>query len=733
MGNGFSNVSKRPAGREPFRDFIDTNDWAGSKIGLITRVDNINMKADVKLITGGGHRLEVDLTQAMAGPRSFWGGIPEVNSIVVVGYRRIHKNLSDAVIMGYLPVGNKSGLRFDPFTAVDPAEIDAEDQDLYEEMVGPQIRYKRLLMESGDVGGMSAGGAELVLSKDIAMTNRAGDIFELRDAERTLVASAIHRVDTESGVRHVSGPIRRGGFFLPDDIFKTDADGNPTTSPATLRTQEDGYYGTDELQAVGPGILGGEHKFASEDGVIHGIFNDIREFPPVTYSNGKRYYYPTTHAPNLSLEHAEQPGDAYVENRMELFHTSDLTQEVVEDIDGFTPATDRRNPFIERVYGTVVGNDMNSTQGMRQYGRILKPKLFPDFVSTAPGMFALSEVDRLAVPDEAETSAAAFLFRIRPVKGGSRFAVAVTKEGKAILNIPASSSEDHRTSNISAEINMVGGLKMHLGATTPDRVSAHITMEGGLHLDIGRDNLGNVITTNFRGAVRQTYNGNPNEEDVALAIEVKGTKSTTCGTEKKIINGSKDTLVNGGALMRCDRRVVNAISGYTLNCGEHNQLVSGKSQYNYALLVLENIVAGGKISTVLAGGRIETTVAGAKVCNVAAGAMSTNVAGGAYAVTVGAGAVSVSTGAGAVTLSTGAGAMAVSAGAGAVAITAGLAMTLTAAAMVNILGATVVLSGGLVPGVFGVARGLPIMPPGAPSLDYITGLPLMGAALTLSS
>jgi len=727
----FSNVPKHPAGRIPFRDFVDTQDWAGTKVGLITRVDEINMKADIKIITGGGHRLEVDLTQSMAGPRSFWGGVPEVNSLVIIGGRQIQKNLSTAVILGYIPVGNRSGLRFDPFTAVDPAEVEPKDRELYEALVGPPIRYKRLLMGQGDVGGMSASGSEFVLSKDVAMTNRAGDSIELRDAERTLVASSIHRVETESGVRRVSGPIRRAGFFLPEDIFQSDPYGDPTTQ---LKTQDEDYYGTDELQAVGPGLPGSSTKFANSDGEILGIFNDYVNFPPVTLSNGKRFYYPTTFSPNLDLEDPDQSGDAFVEHRMELFHTSDLVPEVYEDVDGFTPSVDRRNAYIERVYGTIVGNDLNSTAGMRNYGKILKPKLFADFTSTALGRFTLEEVNRLASPDEASTSAGAFLFRVRPVRGtGNRFAMAVTKEGKALVNIPASNTEDHRTSHISAEVNMAGALKMHLGSSSPDRISAHITMEGGLHLDVGRDASGNVITTNFRGAVRQTYNGNPNEEDVALAVEVKGVKSTTCGSEKKIIEGAKDTRVNGGDSLICDRRAVEANSGYTLNCGEHNQLVSGKSQYNFALQVLENIIAGGKISTVLAGGRVETTAAGAKVVSVAAGAMSTNVAGGAYAVTVGTGAVAVTTAAGAVTMSTASGAMAVSAGAGAVAVTAGLALTLTAAAIVNVMGATVILSGGMVPGVLGVARGLPMMPPGVPSLDYITALPLMGAALTLSS
>jgi hypothetical protein len=99
-------------------------------------------------------------------------------------------------------------------------------------------------------------------------------------------------------------------------------------------------------------------------------------------------------------------------------------------------------------------------------------------------------------------------------------------------------------------------------------------------------------------------------------------------------------------------------------------------------------------------------------------------------VTVGAGAMSFTTGAGAVTLSTGAGAMSLTAGAGAMSLTSGLAMNLTAGLAISLLAPQILFGGPAA--VLGVVRGLPAMPPGAPSLDYITGLPLMGSALVRS-
>jgi hypothetical protein len=190
------------------------------------------------------------------------------------------------------------------------------------------------------------------------------------------------------------------------------------------------------------------------------------------------------------------------------------------------------------------------------------------------------------------------------------------------------------------------------------------------------------------------------------------------------------TTVSGQHLTRADRVTINAFSGFSLNAGEVNQMVSGKSQYNHALAVLENIIAGGKVSTVLAGGRITTTAAGAVADNVLGGAKTVNVAAGAYTVSVGAGAVSIVTGAGAVALSTAAGALSIAAAAGAVSVTAGLALNLAAATICAITAPQILFGGPAA--VLGVCRGTPMMPPGSPSLDWITGLPLQGSLVVRS-
>lgn len=763
------------SGHVPGKPFVDTGEPFGLKVGLVVRVDELNMKADIRVLTGGGDRYEIDLTQGMAGPRSFWGGVPELNSLVLIGYRRIHKNNYDAVIVGYIPQGHKSGLRFDPFSPVDPSEVDPDDQGDLDDLVGPTTRFKRLMLKPGDVGGMSSSGAELVLSKDVTIYNRAGDTIELRDSDRTLITQTIHKVESEAGIKRVAGPVRRGATFLPDDIFSNspnqpkittttstasngvvtttttitpnpDAADAPTgtfvTSKDPLQLKPDtntdgsvGYLGTPTLQTTGPGQLGSANKFSNDQGQVLGFFNRFDEFPPVTYSSGRRVHYAAT-SPAESIEDPNGSSDAFIEDRLEMFHTSDLTQEVFEEIDGFSPSP--RTVYMERVMGTVVGNDMTTSQGIRQYGRILKPKLFNDFTSLAQGRFTWEEVERGALVPELDsvTTAGAYLFRIRPPRGvgPNDFVAAIQKQGKLLVNIPGSNVEDYASGskNISAEMNLSGALKMFLGASAPDRLSAHITCEGGIFLDVGHDAAGNAITVRYRSGVKSIYEGTPNEDDVAVDEQVVGVKqSSITGAENKTIEGTKNTVVSGQMQNQCDRFTVNANSGISLNTGQYNVMVAGPTQLQYALAVISTIVAGGELKTVLAGGIITTILGGAMVYTVAAGATTFNNAAGAFAITVGTGAISITTASGAVALSTAAGAISIAAGAGAVAITAGLALTLTAGATCMILSPIIMLGGPTA--VLGVVRGIPAFPPGMPTLDYITGLPLLGSALVLSN
>jgi len=710
----------KPLGVNPFRDFVDQdNPFMGLRLGTISRVDPVNMKVDVTLLTGGpSKRIEVSLTQGLAGPRSFLGGVPEEGSVVVCGFRRQHKNAFDLHILGYLSVGNKTGARFDPFAITDPAELSPEDREVYDTVYGPLTRMKRLQLRPGDIGAMSSSGSEMTLSRDLRLCNRAGDLIELRDAERSLVTQALHRIGSTGAAYLYSGPIRRVAYLPPTEI----------TKEGSLAFAK-GFEGAGVWEERGAGQAGSVYRYAKD-----GSLASFLVAPSVTtLANHRRVSYTT----RLSGEVPDDPegsGLVFTENRTEIRHLSDLTLDTLDEIHGFSLT--RPVSYIEHVMGTLVGNDADSAQGQRVYGKVLRPRLFADFLSHTRGDWALEEVDRTGSDQEVLTVAGALLTKLQPTYGKSRtpFAFAVNKQGKVYLNVPKP-GVDRSNPGVSAEVNLEGALKAYIGAANPTNTSLHLTLEGGVKADIGHNTEGGgqggqAIEVTYHSAVRQAYRGEGNDDNLALSTDVQGNlRLTTTGERQETIGASYLLNVSGMLQAGADRVNVNASSGYSGNYGELNLLVAGKSQHNYALAVLETIVAGGRQTTVLAGGMTETIVVGAKSFSVLGGAFLTHVAAGAYTVSVGTGAITLSTVAGAVVVTAGSGAMTLTSGL-ALAITAGLAMTLTASTLIALTAPQVLLGAPIAP--LGVCRGVPLLPPGVPTLDLITGLPLPGSLLVRS-
>ena len=492
-------------------------------------------------------------------------------------------------------------------------------------------------------------------------------------------------------------------------------------------------FGQDDLAAAG--ISPNTFLNTTTSTVLDRI-NNSTEFPPVTYSNGRQVFYASSN-PATNFEDGLNGGSlrAFTEHRLEVYHESDLEPDVLEEIDGFS--VDRRRPYIESILGTVVGNDPYSTMGQRQYGKVLKPKLFDTFEQTSkPDGLRLEECLRPpSTPvDEALNMAAAYLFRISPPRAESKgtFGVSVSKQGKLFANIPGSTSENNSEKNISAEISMEGALKMFLGAMAPDLYSLHLTCEGGVYLDIGSNSRGECITTNFKGAIKQIFKGNGNSvDDVAHSVDIQGNaESHISGSDTQVVKGSYQKTIDGGYTVNAGTVNLKGNNGFNGTFGGWSTTISGKTQNNYADAYKETISTGGKLCTILAGGHTENILSGAKTTNVAAGSVTVNSTAGSYTVSVGTGSISLTTGSGSVAMSTAAGGLSIAAGGGAISITAGLSMTLTATTLVSVISPQILLGGP--PAVLGVARGIPMQPPGSPSLDWITGLALQGSTVIRS-
>ena len=717
---------KRAYGPNPADNFVDAGDSVAIRIGIIQRVDEINLKADVKILTGGGYRTGVDLTQAMTGPRSFLGGIPEVGSLVVLGAKPVGNKQLEMIILGFIPTGNRLGLRFDPLAPSDPNEVTPNEADMYQELFGGPVRYKRMKLAPGDVAGMSSSGAEFHLSRNLTLTNRAGDLIELRDDERTLVSQSVHRFEADAGIKRYSGPVRRQVFYLPPELF-IEKDG-----VKTLRSPSEGYYGGDDLARLGPGaVAGSETKFATSDGKLLSLFNNLERFPPVTYSNGKTVFYPST-VPNISPEGRidDGSGAAYTEVRTEIAHETDLVHDVHTEIDGFAPSP--RRTYIEHVMGTVIGNDPYSTNGMDQYGEALRPQLWTSGTSMTQGKFTLEPVQRGTNGDlEVRTEAAAYLLRIlgpETKADDDAFTVAVQKQGKVLVNVPKPTREHYedRVKGVSAEVNLLGALKLYVGSSAPTNTSVYVSLAGGVKGVVGRNSdTGNSMDVEYRGPVRIKCAGTPDANGNGFTVSVSGNQATdTTGDHNVNAGGTVNMAANGAIVQKAEKIIQQAFSGYTLNSGGFQQTVTGETFLTHALLKTETIAAGGHIKTILAGISSESVVAGGKMTTASGPIMVTSGAG--FDVAAGA-AVALAAG-GAANITAGGSASMVAGGS--VSLTAGAVMTHTAPAGIMLTSSNIQLGGPTA--MMGVARALPALPPFTPTLDYITGLPLLGSAMVRS-
>jgi hypothetical protein len=281
------------------------------------------------------------------------------------------------------------------------------------------------------------------------------------------------------------------------------------------------------------------------------------------------------------------------------------------------------------------------------------------------------------------------------------------------------------------EAFLQGGVKAHIGASQPDRLSLNLDLDGGIKLNLGGDKNGNAIDVTYRAGVKHTYAGASNNDQVALSQNVQGTREeATSGDHRQVVQGNKTSHVSGKHMVRADQLSQQAINAFNGNYGSLNMLVSGKTSGQYADAVEEKVVKGGRKLTILAGGLSHTLPTGDFTQDVLTGKTTFACKAGDYKVDVGVGGVTIMTKSGAYNLATKLGNMSLEATAGTVSMKAGLSMTLTAKVSCTIEAAMVNL--GKSSASLGVCRGTTALPEGSPTLDPITGAPLLGSALIRS-
>lgn len=476
-------------------------------IAKVIRVDYEAFEVTLMVMLGEDdyfQRVPVPLSFPGAGPRSFLGAMPERGSYCVIGYLPAQPHKIPVVLTWVVP-GVALGHDWIPTQEFEPTEFDfnarrqAELEGLYE-----RVRHKLRHMRPGNIVASSSQGSDLVLDESVWLANRRSNEIRIRDQDQAIVTRSVQRFDVQGGVRVYSGTVQRDASLLPVQMFSDGRDwasfrqkvGNVILAPDSLSENtraDDGVLTPHDVffRDEGAGIPQSQITFKEDldpyEFLIRGLFINRQggvedselTLGGATYG-GKRYFrtlFDPTADPGRRFINAatganERLSDAVTEYRVEVQHTWDQTLPVSEQTDGFdadrlpAEALDETNelaqgerPFVQVVYGTVVGNDPYSLTGRDQYGVPLRPVIFDENGASAPNMETGLDTD--------VNTHAASLFMVEPPLAPDLLPTffSVTKEGRVKASVGGPTGGNSIELAAAGSIRVVSGGRIFFEGT----------------------------------------------------------------------------------------------------------------------------------------------------------------------------------------------------------------------------------------------------------------------------
>lgn len=606
-------------------------------IAKVVTVDTEDFTITLRVVVGEDQefqRAPIAMTFPGAGARHFFGAMPREGDHCVIGHlsQESDGRTATPVILGWVIPGTWMGhdwLTTQPFA---PEEYSMDTKDSHFVAGAYQrTRHKLRHLDPGDILCSSAQGSDLVLNEEVLLTNRRGNEICLRDPDQAFVVRALQGFTSLAGTRSYSGMVQRDATFLPSSMY---CDGIPWDGPRQVNTGENRPWTDGELRAFGTGNLSmGDltphpvFNRRGEDGELGnltaGVFFegnvdphaflqrgffltpaggtvDSREKSDAVYG-GKSFFRVSTAVgkdgrPMNAVLGAGEQSHAYTEHRIEVSHTSDGRLPVTEQTDGFdaerlprtspdgSDAQGRSSsaPFIESVYGTVVGNDPYSKEGRKLYGLPLKPVIFDaGGGGPSPSLVAASNAE---VGEQA-----AMLFKMTPPVGGNQppTFMSVTKDGRFKASIGGPKSD------FSAEVFLSSGLRVNTAGVL------RLEAAGGLELNIAngnpKDNMGLNLSSD-KGAVR-VYGGGKTTQGVVTA-QTSPTGGGESNLPSLVLEGKDNVLLKAGRQVSVNATNVSlkttgivqqALSGISLEAGDriglssktYDQITNGKATYNF--------------------------------------------------------------------------------------------------------------------------------------------------------
>ena len=605
------------------------NNW-GLGVAKVSNIDYEGFLVTLKTIVGTSQtfeRVAVPMTFPGAGARHFFGAMPQIGDMCVIGWMIAESSKANEatkvpVILSWLVPGVWPGHDWLTTAEFEQDEHDATPGErTFMEGGYERTRHKLRQIAPGNIVASSAQGADLVLDEGVSLASRRGNEIRLRDQDQAIILRSIQQFHAMAGSRIYAGMVQRDATFLPStmisdgkewdgllqasgkvpvsDTVLTDSLNAPVnflTPARILQRDSDGQGGLGQsFLPVDPYL--DPYQFLQFGGFINsdGFVADQKSQADAVYG-GKPLYRVMAQDPSNGVTYPN--AKTLTEYRLEVSHDSDGTLPVTEQTDLFdadrSPDTDpssapaglaQNAPFIEWVLGTVVGNDPFSQAGRTQYGIPLTAVIFngnQPAPRLEPAIMALpgSGVSPTPLKNQLAT-----LFRITPPEGEGQAAGTfwgVNKQGQFKGTIGGPENEN------SVELAVAGGLKISVGG--------HYDVRPNGHIEIGTKSHNSVNMYAEKGGVR-IYGGGPVKTQEVSVEAVLGSgrgagDSPAVDIEARTnmrLKAEKQVLVKGGEVVveAATTRVFGhdgvEVSGtaVSITAESHTLSVGGKSVESY--------------------------------------------------------------------------------------------------------------------------------------------------------
>lgn len=174
------------------------------RFATVKRVDEHAFCCDLRFLDEDTIATAVPITTPSWNPRGGAFTYPAINSIAIVGFTRFGADFTKPVILGFIPTGAKTAMRYDK----NQTHIHAQPE-----------RARAFKAYAGEMGLQSAAGAALHLDRNVHLENYRQNSVGLRDDDQAFLLNSVQRyLQTDAGKLLEGMVYRQDSIKTPDPI-----------------------------------------------------------------------------------------------------------------------------------------------------------------------------------------------------------------------------------------------------------------------------------------------------------------------------------------------------------------------------------------------------------------------------------------------------------------------------------------------------------------------------------